>query len=88
MKQSTFLGLNILDIVKAVFLLLLTNVVGGLVNILNSGHFPSIVELKTVLTGSLVPTVAYLLKQLVSNNQGVPLAKDVTPQVPFSTVKP
>lgn len=64
MKSSSFLNLNWQDLRKGFIVAVLTAVLGSLYPIIESGRFPSIIELKTIGGAALLAGVAYLIKNL------------------------
>lgn len=70
MNNSSFGKLNIRDLVNGVVVAFLTASLTGLIQVLDSGVLPTASELKTSLLAGVVASLAYLLKNLVTNSQG------------------
>lgn len=76
MNTSPFLKLNVRDLVNGLVVAFLTSALTGLIQILDAGVLPTLVELKTSGLAGLVASLAYLLKNLVTNSQGEMAVKD------------
>jgi len=70
MNNSPFGKLNLRDLINGLVVAFLTASLTGLVQILDSGVLPSLVELKSAGLAGVVASLAYLLKNLVTNSQG------------------
>jgi len=70
MNNSPFGKLNLRDLINGLVVAFLTASLTGLVQILDSGILPSLVELKSAGLAGVVASLAYLLKNLVTNSQG------------------
>lgn len=70
MSNSPFGKLNLRDLINGLVVAFLTTSLTGLVQILDSGVLPSLAELKTAGLAGVVASLAYLLKNLVTNSQG------------------
>ena len=70
MNNSPFGKLNLRDLINGLVVAFLTASLTGLVQILDSGVLPSRVELKSAGLAGVVASLAYLLKNLVTNSQG------------------
>lgn len=70
MNNSPFGKLNLRDLVNGVVVAFLTASLTGLIQALDSGVLPNLAELKTSALAGLVASLAYLLKNLVTNSQG------------------
>jgi len=70
MNNSPFGKLNLRDLINGLVVAFLTASLTGLVQILDSGVLPSLVELKSAGIAGVVASLAYLLKNLVTNSQG------------------
>jgi VIT1/CCC1 family predicted Fe2+/Mn2+ transporter len=74
--MSNFLNLNVDDLVKGFIVAFLSTALTGVVSTLDSGVLPTLVELKTAAIVGLTAGISYLLKNLLTNSQGVVLKKD------------
>lgn len=70
MNNSPFGKLNLRDLVNGVVVAFLTASLTGLIQALDSGVLPNLAELKTSALAGLVASLAYLLKNLMTNSQG------------------
>ena len=70
MSNSPFGKLNLRDLINGLVVAFLTTSLTGLVQILDSGVLPSLAELKSAGLAGVVASLAYLLKNLVTNSQG------------------
>ena len=70
MNNSSFGKLNLRDLINGLVVAFLTASLTGLVQILDSGVLPSLAELKSAGLAGVVASLAYLLKNLVTNSQG------------------
>lgn len=70
MSNSPFGKLNLRDLLNGLVVAFLTASLTGLVQILDSGVLPTLVELKSAGIAGVVASLAYLLKNLVTNSQG------------------
>ena len=68
--NSSFLKLNLFDIVKGFVVAALTVIVGNIVPVLQSGTLPSIQALGQWGIAGLAAGLAYLLKNLFTNSSG------------------
>jgi VIT1/CCC1 family predicted Fe2+/Mn2+ transporter len=74
--MSNFLNLNFDDLVKGFIVAFLSTALTGVVSTLDSGVLPTLAELKTAAIVGLTAGISYLLKNLLTNSQGVVLKKD------------
>jgi len=74
--MSNFLNLNIDDLVKGFIVAFLSTALTGLIATLDSGALPTLSELKSAGVVGLTAGISYLLKNLLTNSQGVILKKD------------
>lgn len=74
MKFSDFLKLNVFDLSKGLVLAVLTSVLVIVNDTINAGSF--LFDWGHIWKTALAAAVAYLLKQLLTNNQGELLQKD------------
>lgn len=74
--MSNFLNLNIDDLVKGFIVAFLSTALTGLIATLDSGALPTLAELKSAGVVGLTAGISYLLKNLLTNSQGVILKKD------------
>jgi hypothetical protein len=70
MSNSPFGKLNLRDLINGLVVAFLTASLTGLVQILDSGVLPTLAELKSAGLAGVVASLAYLLKNLVTNSQG------------------
>lgn len=70
MSNSPFGKLNLRDLINGLVVAFLTTSLTALAQILDSGVLPSLVELKSAGLAGVVASLAYLLKNLVTNSQG------------------
>jgi hypothetical protein len=74
--MSNFLNLNFDDLVKGFIVAFLSTALTGVVATLDSGALPTLAELKSAGIVGLTAGISYLLKNLLTNSQGVVLKKD------------
>jgi len=74
--MSNFLNLNVDDLVKGFIVAFLSTALTGVVATLDSGVLPTMGELKSAAIVGLTAGISYLLKNLLTNSQGVILKKD------------
>ena len=74
--MSNFLNLNVDDLVKGFIVAFLSTALTGVVATLDSGALPTLAELKSAAIVGLTAGISYLLKNLLTNSQGVVLKKD------------
>ena len=74
--MSNFLNLNVDDLVKGFIVAFLSAALTGIVTTLDSGVLPTLTELKSAGIVGLTAGISYLLKNLLTNSQGVVLKKD------------
>ena len=80
MNQSPFGKLNLRDLLNGLVVAFLTASLTGLITILDSGVLPTLEQLKSAGLAGLVASLAYLLKNLVTNSEGkVGAGEDVKP---------
>ena len=70
MNNSSFGKLNLRDLVNGLVVAFLTASLTGLITILDNGMLPTLAELKAAGLAGLVASLAYLLKNLVTNSGG------------------
>jgi len=68
--MSNFGKLNLRDLINGLVVAFLTASLTGLVQVLDSGVLPTLAELKSAGLAGVVASLAYLLKNLVTNSQG------------------
>ena len=76
MNTSPFLKLNLRDLVNGLVVAFLTSALTGLIQTLDAGQLPTLAELKTSALAGLVASLAYLLKNLVTNSKGEMATKE------------
>jgi VIT1/CCC1 family predicted Fe2+/Mn2+ transporter len=74
--MSNFLNLNSQDLLKGFIVAFLSAALTGVVATLDSGVLPTLAELKSAAIVGLTAGLSYLLKNLLTNSQGVVLKKD------------
>ena len=74
--MSNFLNLNVDDLVKGFIVAFLSTALTGVVATLDSGALLTLAELKSAGIVGLTAGISYLLKNLLTNSQGVVLKKD------------
>ena len=74
--MSNFLNLNVDDLVKGFIVAFLSAALTGIVTTLDLGVLPTLTELKSAGIVGLTAGLSYLLKNLLTNSQGVVLKKD------------
>lgn len=80
MNQSSFGKLNLRDLLNGLVVAFLTASLTGLITILDSGVLPTLEQLKAAGLAGLVASLAYLLKNLVTNSGGkMGVGEDVKP---------
>lgn len=70
MNNSPFGKLNLRDLINGIVVAFLTAALTGLIQILDAGGLPTMDQLIVAGKSGLVASLAYLLKNLVSNSQG------------------
>lgn len=70
MSNSPFGKLNLRDLINGLVVAFLTASLTALVQVLDSGVLPTLAELKSAGLAGVVASLAYLLKNLVTNSQG------------------
>ncbi len=70
MNNSPFGKLNVRDLINGIVVAFLTAALTGLIQILDAGGLPTMDQLIVAGKSGLVASLAYLLKNLVSNSQG------------------
>jgi 4-amino-4-deoxy-L-arabinose transferase-like glycosyltransferase len=70
MSNSPFGKLNLRDLINGLVVAFITASLTGLVQVLDSGVLPTLAELKSAGLAGVVASLAYLLKNLVTNSQG------------------
>lgn len=75
--NSKFLNLNLNDFTKGLIVVVLTAIVVGLEQILQTGNLPTVIQLKVIGLATLSAGIAYLVKNFLSNSEGKFLGKEV-----------
>lgn len=70
MNNSPFGKLNLRDLLNGLVVAFLTASLTGLIQILDSGLLPTLLELKSAGIAGVVASLAYLFKNLITNSQG------------------
>lgn len=73
--NSSFLNLNLNDLLKGVLVAVLTVLVGSLLPLLESGSLPTLAEFGGIAKAAGIAGVAYLLKNLLTGVTGTFLKK-------------
>lgn len=68
--------IQISDFWKSLFLAAITNVLMVLYPIINNGNWPDITDLNSMFKSTIAIIIAYLIKNLSTNNAGQLLKKD------------
>jgi hypothetical protein len=76
MTQSKFLGLNISDAVKGVIMAFVAALLTAVYAAISDGDWPSKAELIDSLRVGLTASLAYILKNLFTNSDGVIAQKE------------
>lgn len=74
MKQSNFLGLNLADIVKGLLMAILTPVLVTIQLSVEAGILTF--NWHAIAISAVAGGVGYIIKNLLSNSDGIPLAKE------------
>jgi hypothetical protein len=69
MKSSSFLSLNVNDLIKGIIMAFLAAFLITIYGVLNGGGFPSHSEWVDALHAAITATLAYLLKNVFTNSQ-------------------
>lgn len=75
--MSLFGKINWLDVGKGFLMAAGTIIITGIYTALQSGVLPTLAQLGTLSIAGLGAGLFYLIKNVFSNNVGIPLAKDV-----------
>ncbi len=78
--MSSFLKINFFDILKGVLVAAFTVILGGVYTALKAGTLPTVASLEQLGMAGLTAGLAYLVKQLLTNSSGVPLATENKPK--------
>lgn len=70
MNNSPFGKLNVRDLINGIVVAFLTASITGILQVLDAGGLPTMDQLIVAGKSGLVASLAYLLKNLVSNSQG------------------
>ena len=73
--NSTFLNLNVNDLIKGLAVAVLTSVLTIVYNTLQTGSLSF--DWSAIATAALTSAIAYLMKNLLTNSEGKMLKKDV-----------
>jgi hypothetical protein len=73
--NSTFMNLNVNDFIKGLAVAVLTSVLTIVYNTLQTGSLSF--DWTAIATTALTATIAYLMKNLLTNTEGKMLKKDV-----------
>lgn len=73
--NSTFLNLNVNDLIKGLAVAVITSVLTIVYNTLQTGSLAF--DWQAIATAALTSAIAYLMKNLLTNSEGKMLKKDV-----------
>ena len=76
MNKSTFLSLNLRDLINGFIIAFLATALTSVIATLDTGAFPSIVEIKSSVVIGLTAGISYILKNVLENSKGELLKKD------------
>lgn len=76
MNTSPFGKLNLRDLLNGIVVAFLTAALTGLIQVLDAGGLPTADQLIVAGKSGLVASLAYLLKNLVTNSQGEMATKE------------
>lgn len=76
MKQSIFGSLNLRDLVNGFVVAFLAAALTGLITSLDSGHLPTLNEIKAFGLVGLTAGLSYVLKNVLTNSNGQLLKKE------------
>ena len=76
MNTSPFGKLNLRDLLNGIVVAFLTAALTGLIQVLDAGGLPTADQLIVAGKSGLIASLAYLLKNLVSNSQGEMATKE------------
>jgi len=76
MNKSTFLSLNLRDLMNGFIVAFLATALTSVITTLDTGAFPSIAEIKSAVVIGLTAGISYVLKNVLENSQGQLLKKD------------
>jgi len=74
--KSNFLKLDVKDLLRGLLMAILTSVVLGLGNVLQTGVMPDFITIKGILLTGLAAGFVYLGKNLLTNSEDKLLKKD------------
>jgi hypothetical protein len=64
------------DFWKSLFLAAIVNILLGIYPIVSAGHWPTVVDLQSMVKSTVAIIIGYLIKNLSTNNVGEILTKD------------
>lgn len=76
MEKSNFFSLNIFDILKGFFVAVITAILTTILNLLQTGSDILSLDWKSILSVALTAGIAYIVKNLLTNNKDEILSKD------------
>lgn len=76
MKQSMFGSLNLRDLVNGFVVAFLAAALTGVITSLDSGHLPTVSEIKAFGIVGLTAGLSYVLKNVLTNSSGELLKKE------------
>lgn len=74
--KSNFMNLNIFDILKGFFVAVITAILTTILNLLQTGSDILSLDWKSILSVALTAGIAYIVKNLMTNNKDEILRKD------------
>lgn len=74
--KSNFMNLNLLDIFKGFFVSVIATVLTTVLNLIQNGSDLFSLEWKSILSVALTAGLAYIVKNLLTNNKDEILSKD------------
>jgi hypothetical protein len=74
--MSNFLSLSLPDYIKGVLVAAFSAVLSGIYNIIQAGSFPTAEQWHNTLMVAITAAIAYLMKNFLTNSNGVPLTPE------------
>jgi hypothetical protein len=74
--KSNFMNINLFDILKGFFVAVITAVLTTVLNLLQTGADLLNLDWKSILTIAVTSGIAYIVKNLLTNNKDEILSKD------------
>lgn len=76
MKQSILFKINIRDLLKGFITAFITSALTVIIQLLDSGHFPGIAQLKSAGIVGLIAGCSYVIKNVLTNSDDQFLKKE------------